>query len=176
MLKPPNITVKVSTDFEDLDQEWVKNAKLIVYTGPLDQYFKDAALPTLQYRSIHFHTEYFLNCKGYILPNSVVNYPQEEVKFTRSVEYKNFLHQYSEHSLVISETSSSSGDPYYPVPDERNKALYEKYKALADQEEATGKVIFVGRLANYKYFTMDQAILNSLEAFQSWYENVFSHL
>ncbi len=174
ILKHPNITVQVNTDFEDLDKEWVKSAKLIVYTGPLDQYFKEAGLPTLQFRSLKFHTEYFFNCKGYMLPNSVVNYPQGEVKFTRSVEYKHFLHQSSEHSIVISETSTSSGEPYYPVPNKRNIALYEKYKYLADQEEACGKVIFVGRLANYKYFNMDQAILNSLEVFQSWYEMVFS--
>jgi UDP-galactopyranose mutase len=69
--------------------------------------------------------------------------------------------------VVISETTSSGGDPYYPVPDERNQELYKKYQHLAHTEEAGRRVLFVGRLANYKYFNMDEAIKNSLDTFNS---------
>ena len=97
-------------------------------------------------------------------PNSVVNYPQKELPFTRIVEYKHFLNQQSQHTIIVSETTNDSGDPYYPVPDEKNLQLYEKYKKLAEEEK---DILFLGRLANYKYFNMDQAILNSLEFFEN---------
>ena len=85
--------------------------------------------------------------------------------YTRATEYKHYPGQPpSNHTIVVRETSTSDGDPYYPVPNPRNRALYKKYKALADAEEQKG-VHFVGRLANYKYFNMDQAVANALEFF-----------
>jgi UDP-galactopyranose mutase len=89
----------------------------------------------------------------------VVNYPGKEHPFTRIVEYKHFLNQNSDHTIIFKEITNDSGHPYYPVPTKKNQELYDKYKALADKEE---NVYFVGRLANYKYFNMDEAIYNAL--------------
>jgi len=101
----------------------------------------------------------------------VVNYPSPDVKFTRIVEYKHVPNQTKAvkngsvtGSLIAREYSSAEGEPYYPVPNPKNTELYEKYRALAEQET---NVCFVGRLASYKYFNMDQAILNALEIFDS---------
>jgi len=97
-------------------------------------------------------------------PNSVVNFPSSSVPYTRAVEYKHFpsSDKTLPHTIVAFERSTDVGEPYYPVPNPRNMAIYEKYKALADLEK---DVEFVGRLANYKYFNMDQAWLNALEIF-----------
>ena len=101
----------------------------------------------------------------------VVNYPSKDVPFTRIVEYKHVPNQPEavrqgkvKGTLIAKETSSSEGDPYYPVPNPKNNELYERYRALAEKEEG---VCFVGRLASYKYFNMDQAILNALEIFDN---------
>jgi UDP-galactopyranose mutase len=99
-------------------------------------------------------------------PNSVVNYPGDDVPFTRIVEPKHFLNQESPHTLIIRETSTDEGEPYYPVPTQKNQDQYEVYRKLAEKE--TG-VHFIGRLANYKYFNMDQAILNALEYFDKFF-------
>lgn len=127
----------------------------IVFTGPIDVYF-DGVLPKLEYRTIDFKAEIHRNV-GYVLPAPVVNYPGPDVPYTRKVEYKHFGHQASPHSVVVSETTRDDGDPYYPVPSPRNHELYAKYQRLAEAEEANG-VHFVGRLANYKYLNMDEAI------------------
>ena len=96
---------------------------------------------------------------------SVVNHPGLDDDYTRIVEYKHFLNQPSPsfpHTVYYIERSKDGGEPYYPVPNEKNKELYRKYQEMAMKED---NVIFVGRLANYKYFNMDQAILNALETF-----------
>ena len=164
MLTHPNIRVLLNTDYF----EWKKHNDLgiydkIYYTGPIDLYFNDI-YGKLEYRSIDFHIEKKYNT-GYYQPNSVVNYPGLDVSFTRIVEYKHFLHQESPHTVIVSETTNNSGEPYYPVPTDRNKSLYTKYQKLAKKEEETKHVVFVGRLANYKYFNMDQAIENALNTF-----------
>jgi UDP-galactopyranose mutase len=142
----------------------------IIYTGPIDKYFNDHNLEKLEYRSIKFKKRVFRN-KGYILPNSVVNYPEKKYASTRSVEYKHFLNQDSKNSVVVSETTTDFGEPYYPVPNEKNLNLYDKYKLLAEEEEKNNNVYFVGRLANYKYFNMDQAIDNALNFFDKKLNN-----
>ena len=119
----------------------------------------------LEYRSIIFTEERHYDTPGYILPTPVVNYPGPETPYTRAIEYKHYLHRPSEHSVVVKETSSDRGEPYYPMPTQRNRDLYQKYATLAKELERTGKIVFVGRLANYKYFDMDQAIDNALELF-----------
>jgi UDP-galactopyranose mutase len=86
------------------------------------------------------------------------------VPYTRIVEYKHFLHQQSNDTIIISEQTNDHGEPYYPVPNEKNLKLYEQYKSLAKKEEDKN-IYFIGRLANYKYFNMDEAILNSLTFF-----------
>ena len=109
--------------------------------------------------------------KDFFQPAMVVNYPGPDVPFTRIVEYKHVPNQTAavkagkvRGTLIARESSQKEGDPYYPVPHPTNRALYEKYRALADKEEG---VCFVGRLASYKYFNMDQAILNALEIFDN---------
>jgi len=125
-----------------------------------------ANLGDLEYRSIRFERQIFADIgPGYYQSSSVVNYPGLEFNFTRIVEYKHFLNQKSKHTLIVKEFSSDEGDPYYPVPNQRNRELYARYKKLAVKEEKEKGVYFVGRLANYKYFNMDQAIDNALNTF-----------
>lgn len=163
MLDHPKIQVKLNTDFFDVMHELQGYAKLF-YTGPIDRFFefKHSLEDKLEYRSINFvwetiETEYF-QC------NSVVNYPGMEVDFTRIVEYKHFGNQKSSKTTIVKEYTTEDGDPYYPVLNEKNLAIYKKY-----QEEAAKikDVYFVGRLANYKYFNMDQAFKNALDLFHS---------
>lgn len=162
LLSHPNITVKLNTDFFEYKKQLDKEIK-IIYTGPIDSYFANSNYEKLEYRSIDFHIEK-VRTWNYILPNSVVNYASKNIPYTRSVEYKHFLNQVSSHSIIVSETTTDTGEPYYPVPNKRNQELYEKYKELAKNET---NVIFLGRLANYKYFNMDQAIESALQEFKN---------
>lgn len=160
LLNSENIKIKLNEDYFNGNY---KNSDFekVFYTGPIDKYFKD--LPKLEYRSIIFqHETHDLN-GGYYQENSVVNYPNNDVEFTRIVEYKHFNHQKSDKTTIVKEFSTSHGDPYYPIPNEKNRNLYKQYQKLADQEKG---VTFVGRLANYKYFNMDQAIENALSVFK----------
>ena len=158
MLK--GVDVRLNTSWELVkDQPW----ECVVFTGPIDGYFAAAGLPRLEYRSIDFHWEVKEEA-GYTQPNSVVNYPSLDTPFTRCVEYKHFLYQKSPWTVLCKETTTGFGDPYYPVPTAANQALYEQYRSLAAGEKG---VYFVGRLASYKYFNMDQAIRNAMDWFTS---------
>ena len=137
----------------------------IIFTGPVDEYFKDCGLEKLEYRSIDFAVYRFRNM-NYFQPNSVINYPENTEDFTRIVEYKHFLNQYSKDTIIVSEETTDKGEPYYPIPNKRNIELYDKYKKLAENEEKNN-VYFIGRLANYKYFNMDKAIENALDFFEN---------
>ena len=161
ILNNKNIEVKLNTDYFD----HIKDNKydIVIFTGPIDSYFTD--LEKLEYRSIDFEIKIIKNM-NYFQPNSVVNYPSIDIPYTRIVEYKHFLNQKSNDTIIVSEKTSDVGEPYYPVPTKKNLELYEKYKLLAKKEEIKN-VFFVGRLANYKYFNMDEAILNSLNFFKS---------
>lgn len=167
MLKHPKIDVVLGVDFFDHRAHLESACDRIVYTGPIDRYFEAAGMEKLEYRSINFteFRHYNVAGSGFVLPTPVVNYPGLETPYTRAVEYKHYLHRPSPHSIVVKETTNDEGEPYYPVPTTRNRKLYDRYKQLAEEIEATGKVIFVGRMANYKYFNMDQAIDNALEIF-----------
>ena len=131
------------------------------YTGPIDTYFADLGWPKLEYRSLDFERKVAHNTYRF-QPISVVNHPGLKDDFTRIVEYKHFLNQTSPHTVYFIERSKDDGEPYYPVPNKKNKDLYKKYQAMALKEK---HVVFAGRLANYKYFNMDQAILNALDTF-----------
>ena len=159
ILNHSNIEVKLNTDYF----EYIKDNKydFIIFTGPIDSYFTN--LEKLEYRSIDFNIEIIKNM-NYYQPNSVVNYPSIDIPYTRIVEYKHFLNQKSNDTVIVSEKTSDIGEPYYPVPTKKNLDLYEKYKVLSQKEEEKN-VFFVGRLANYKYFNMDEAILNSIKIF-----------
>jgi len=166
ILDNPLIEVRLNTDFFESEFYTVKNNNVIIYTGPIDLYFSNKGLPSLEYRGIEFHTERFdlKNRDAYIQCNSVINFPNNNIPYTRSIEYKHFLNQKSNKTIVVSETTNDNGEPYYPVPNETNIKLYDKYKKLAECEK---NIYFVGRLANYKYFNMDQAIENALTFFNN---------
>lgn len=166
MLQNKNIDVLLNTNYFDYIKENnidINNFEYIIYTGPIDQFYQDKQLEQLEYRSIDFVIEKYKNMNFY-QSNSVVNYPEINVPYTRIVEYKHFLNQPSEHTVIVKEITKDEGEPYYPIPNKKNMDLYEKYKEFAIQEK---KVHFLGRLANYKYFNMDSAILNALEYFET---------
>lgn len=155
------IEVQLNTDYLEHKEELDKLAKKIVYTGPIDAYF-DYSLGHLEYRSVRFENE-VLDVPNY-QGNAAVNYTDRETPWTRIIEHKWFEFGKDENGndlpkTVISKEYSSEwkpGDePYYPVNDEKNNKLYAKYKKLADNEK---KVIFGGRLGEYKYYDMDAVI------------------
>lgn len=164
MLK--GIEVKLNCDYLESKEELDKLADKVVYTGPIDAYF-NYNLGPLEYRSVRFETEVLdkPNFQG----NAAVNYTDRETPWTRIIEHKWFEFGKDANGndlpkTVISREYSSEwkvGDePYYPVNDEKNGILYKKYKALADKEE---KVIFGGRLGEYKYYDMDAVIDSALK-------------
>jgi len=162
ILNHPNITVMLSTEYTpNMDIQYEK----LIYTGPIDTYYASQGLPKLEYRSLRFEFETYKNI-GFIQQHMVVNYPSKKYPYTRIIEYKHLPNQpRSDHSIIVKEYPSDSGEPYYPVPTTENQTLYQKYKELADKEV---NVVMLGRLANYKYFNMDQAIQNALEYFDTY--------
>ena len=164
ILNNKNIEVLLNTDYFDfIKHHNLDDFETIIYTGPIDTFYSNKGLEKLEYRSINFSIEKHYDIK-YYQTSSVINYPEKEIPYTRIVEYKHFLNQQSKDTLIVKETTTDEGEPYYPVPNKKNLDLYEKYKELTLNET---KVHFLGRLANYKYFNMDAAILNSLEYFDN---------
>jgi len=166
ILTHPNITIRINADYFELKN--TIDFDNLIYTGPIDHYFRNSGLEELEYRSIEFIEERFKEM-NYYQTNSVINYPEKNVPFTRIVEYKHFLNQKSPNTTIVKEITKDSGEPYYPVPNNENITLYKKYKGLAELEK---NVYFIGRLANYKYFNMDQAIKNSLDWYNKYYNNI----
>ena len=161
------IEVRLNVDYLENKEELDKLAEKVIYTGPIDAYF-DYKLGTLEYRSVRFENE--ILDKPNFQGNAAVNYTDRETPWTRIIEHKWFEFGKDENGndlpkTVISREYSSEwklGDePYYPVNDAKNSALYEQYKALA---EAEGNVIFGGRLGEYKYYDMDKTIEVALAA------------
>jgi UDP-galactopyranose mutase len=163
MIDHPNITVKLNTDYFDVKDTLGKYEKLF-YTGPIDQYFRNRHkdLGKLEYRSIRFVEE--THDKEFYQEGPVINYPNLDEKFTRIVEHKHITKQKHPKTTITKEYSTDKGEPYYPVPNPKNRAIYEAYRKEAEALEKDG-VYFVGRLANYKYFNMDQAFKNALDLF-----------
>jgi UDP-galactopyranose mutase len=163
MLNHPNIEVVLNMDYFDI-REQIEGYEKLFYTGPIDRFFdfKHSLEDKLEYRSINFVSETY--SQPYFQENSVVNYPGRDVDFTRIIEYKHFGNQQSEKTTVVREYTTDQGEPYYPVPNPGNQQIYERYKAEAD---SLADIYFVGRLANYKYFNMDQAFKNALDLFAS---------
>lgn len=166
MFDHPNITVKLDTDYFKV-RDSLNNYEKLFYTGPIDQFFdfKYSVDEKLEYRSLRFVFE--THDKEYYQENSVINYPNEN-DFTRIVEYKYFTGQKHPKTTISKEFSCDyvpgENEPYYPVPNPRNQEIYEKYQREAEKLEKQG-IYFVGRLANYKYFNMDQAFKNALDLF-----------
>ena len=158
MLDHPNITIATGTDYRDVRDEI--DAAHTIYTGPVDEYF-DWRFGKLPYRSLHFvHSTID---KERFQPVAVVNYPSEDVPYTRISEYKHLTGQEHRQTSITLEYPSAEGDPYYPIPREENELLYKRYEALAD---ATPNVTFVGRLATYRYYNMDQIVGQALSVFR----------
>jgi len=164
------IDLALGVDYFKIKAQLDKQCKKLIFTGPIDKYFADSGLGKLEYRSIIFEASVIPDY-GYFQAASVVNYPGAEVDFTRIVEYKHFLQQKSNYTVLVKEYSTDKGDPYYPVPNPKNHALYKKYQELAAAEEKAKNVHFVGRLASYKYFNMDAAIENALNMFDKIEKN-----
>ena len=168
------IEVRLNTDYLEQKEELDKMAETVVYTGPIDAYF-GYSLGALEYRSVRFETEVLdiPNFQG----NAAVNYTDRETPWTRIIEHKWFEFGKDEQGqdlpkTVISREYSSEwkpGDePYYPVNDEKNGALYAEYKRLADTEK---NVIFGGRLAEYRYYDMDKVIESALSCVKKEFGN-----
>jgi UDP-galactopyranose mutase len=154
MLDHPNITVMTGVEFADVRRD--VDARDVVFTGPVDEFFEHRFGP-LPYRSLNFDHQTL--DQAWLQPVAVVNYPGSEQPYTRVTEYKHLTGQQHPKTAITYEYSSATGDPYYPIPRPENAALYARYKTLAD---ATEGVHFVGRLGTYKYYNMDQVVAQAL--------------
>lgn len=154
------IEVWLNTDYLEEKEKLDALAEKVIYTGPIDAYFS-YSLGTLEYRSVRFETEVLdqPNFQG----NAAVNYTDRETPWTRIIEHKWFEFGTQPKTVISREYSSEwkmGDEPYYPVNDEKNNALYQEYKKLAQEQT---KVIFGGRLGEYKYYDMDMVIAAALE-------------
>ena len=154
------ITVRLNIDYLAEREALSEIADKVIFTGPIDAYF-NFCYGKLEYRSVYFDTE-VLDTENY-QGNAVVNYTDRETPYTRVIEHKHFAFGTQKKTVISKEYSrewTEDAEPYYPVNNEKNNALYEKYKALADKEE---RVIFGGRLGQYKYYDMDAVIIEALK-------------
>jgi UDP-galactopyranose mutase len=153
MLASPNIKVMLNADYREIEKE-IPHREMI-YTGPVDAFF-DHIYGKLPYRSLEFKHE-TLSTPSF-QPTGTVNYPNDHA-YTRITEFKHLTGQEHPKTSVVYEFPRGEGDPYYPIPKAENAALYQKYHALAAAQKG---VHFVGRLATYKYYNMDQVVAQAL--------------
>jgi UDP-galactopyranose mutase len=153
MLDHPNITIVLNTDYRDV--EATIPYRELIYSGPIDEYF-DYRYGKLPYRSLEFRFE--THAREFFQSAPVVNYPGRHA-YTRITEFKYLTGQRHSKTTIVYEYPRPEGDPYYPVPRPENADLYRRYKAMAD---ASPHVSFVGRLATYKYYNMDQVVAQAL--------------
>jgi UDP-galactopyranose mutase len=158
MLDHPNITLRLGEDFSAIRDElsW----DLLVYTGPIDEYFGHR-YGRLPYRSLRF--EHATLPRERHQEVAVVNYPDEAVPYTRITEYKHLTGQVAPVTSITTEYPAADGDPYYPIPRPENQALFKRYELLALAEPG---VVFVGRLATYRYYNMDQVVGQALATYR----------
>jgi UDP-galactopyranose mutase len=157
MLDHDNITIALGADYRELRND--VSFENLIYTGPIDEFF-DCRYGKLPYRSLRFEHETLK--KEWHQPVAVVNYPND-FDYTRVTEFKHLTGQSNSRTSIVYEFPQSSGDPYYPVPQPRNAAIYTKYRTLAERER---NVYFVGRLATYRYYNMDQVIGQALATYR----------
>jgi len=157
MLNHPNIKVMLNTDYREIQQ--AIPCREMIYSGPVDEFF-DYRYGKLPYRSLDFKHETHTTPVFQSAP--VVNYPNEQL-YTRITEFKYLTGQEHNKTSIVYEFPKAEGDPYYPVPRPENQEVYKKYKLLAD---ATSGVYFVGRLATYKYYNMDQCVAQALAVYK----------
>jgi UDP-galactopyranose mutase len=153
MIAHPNITTMLGVDYREARAE-VPHRE-VIFTGPIDEYF-DFRFDKLPYRSVEFRHE--THACDVFQSAPVVNYPNDH-EYTRITEFKYLTGQAHPRTSIVYEFPRGEGDPYYPIPRKRNAELYKRYKTLAD---ATRNVHFVGRLATYKYYNMDQVVAQAL--------------
>ncbi|MDP4205305.1 MAG: UDP-galactopyranose mutase [Bacteroidota bacterium] len=161
--------VRLNTDFNDQKEYFRSIAKKIIYTGEIDRFF-DYRFGPLEYRSLRFDHKFMKGVSNY-QGNAVINYTEKEIPFTRVIEHKHFEFGEQEDTVVTWEYPSDwkiGDEPYYPVNDEKNSLLFEKYKSLAQSDS---QVVFGGRLGEYKYYDMDQVIASALKSAQNILEN-----
>jgi UDP-galactopyranose mutase len=157
ILDHPNITVRTGIDFATARRRY--RFRRLIWTGPVDEYF-GFRFGCLPYRSLRFRHETL--DREWALPTGTVNHPAEATPYTRVSEYKWMTGQRHKRTSITYEYPSAEGDPYYPIPRPENQALYKRYEALADAEADTW---FVGRLATYRYYNMDQVVGQALATF-----------
>jgi len=166
ILDHPNITLRLGEDYREVRKE--VSFDHLVFTGPIDEYFgfRYGKLPyrSLEFKHVSLDQEQFQ-------PVAVVNFPSEAVPHTRITEYKHLTGQKAPTTSLTYEFPRAEGDPYYPVPRAENQALYKRYEALAD---ATPDVTFVGRLATYRYYNMDQVVGQALATYRRHIEKLAS--
>jgi UDP-galactopyranose mutase len=155
MLDHPNIEVRTGEDFADLRGR--VRYRTLVFTGPVDEYFGQRFGP-LPYRSLEFRLE-TLDQPVYQAVGTV-NEPDERVLHTRTTEFKHLTGQTGPRTTIMREYPRADGDPYYPIPRPQNADLYARYRMLAEASD----VVFVGRLATYRYYNMDQVVAQALTA------------
>jgi UDP-galactopyranose mutase len=158
MLDHPNIDLLLGVDFEEVRDAYPHDH--LVFTGPIDEYFGHR-YGKLPYRSLEFRHE-TMDCEWF-QDVAVVNFPSEAVPHTRITEYKHLTGQTAPRTSLTYEIPSATGDPYYPIPRPENQALFKRYEALA---LAASDVTFVGRLATYRYYNMDQVVGQALATYR----------
>lgn len=154
------IEVRLNYDYFDHREEMNQIADKIIFTGPIDKFY-DYKFGELEYRSLRFETE-TLNISNY-QGNAVVNYTEYEIPYTRIIEHKHFDFVDTNKTIITREYPAKwdkDKEPYYTINDEKNTSLYNKYKELSENDE---KIIFGGRLGQYKYFDMDKVIAEALK-------------
>jgi len=151
LLNHPNIEIFLDVDFFNIKKSLTYEK--LIYTGPIDSFY-NFQYGKLPYRSLSFEHEH-LNSVNLLQSVGTVNYPSPDKQFTRITEFKHLTGQQISGSSVVKEYPKAEGDPYYPIPNPKNEELFKKYKTLSEGE--TG-VYFVGRLAEYRYYNMDQVV------------------
>lgn len=155
MLDHPNITLRLDTDYAQIKPH--VDPRHTIYTGPIDAYF-DYRFGRLPYRSLRFEHEH-LSDTEWFQPVGTVNYPNEHA-YTRITEFKHITSQKHPGTSIVHEYPQAEGDPYYPIPRPENEERYQRYKVLA---EAEPNATFVGRLAQYRYYNMDQVVAAAIK-------------
>ena len=160
ILGHPLIEVRTGVDFSDFRDRWKQIADHLVFTGPIDEYF-DHRFGKLPYRSLKFDHQTLEQER--FQETGTVNYPSPDIPYTRISEYKHLTGQEHPRTTITYEYPSAEGDPYYPIPRSENQELFKRYEALGDETEG---VTFVGRLATYRYYNMDQIVGQALATFR----------
>ncbi|TAM58011.1 UDP-galactopyranose mutase [bacterium] len=158
LVSDPRIDLALGCDYRTIAGR--ERFNHVIFTGPVDEYF-DERFGKLPYRSLHFEFETLDRPR--LQEVAVINEPDEAVPYTRTTEFKHLTGQEHPKTTIVREYPRSAGDPYYPIPSPECRALYQKYAALAAKER---HVTFVGRLAEYRYYNMDQVVASALAAFE----------